>query len=389
MKDVRKSLLGALSLCVIIAAIAGFIIVFRANTTAAWVRLVLDLLLVGVIHFVVRDFVAPPRATATQITDALRELARGHYHKRLDAESFGDLTEAAHAFNELAGVMSDRLDPHVGVVRYRPKQNRDEADVNHSYHPELGSVRPIDANKEQVATDENESEPEAQTEDTENRETEESTEQETATSDQNSHVEPENNEDVQDQSEDTSEQQTDSGAETSQPEASANGSDTGEQTEGSDETETHLAEEADDNTETDHGTADGDTEESVQESSSESDEAPAEDASSNDEDPVQEEDEIEENDPEDSDAAQEESVDSEPPQADMSPLPSDEEMEHLHAKYNAIRLQFDLPQVEFNDLVPVLMDTAKALLEQHQCRAIRFEVQPQDGDVALLPKLIR
>ena len=97
----------------------------------------------------------------------------------------------------------------------------------------------------------------------------------------------------------------------------------------------------------------------------------------------------EENAPADDDASQDEVVESEPPQAAMSPLPSDEEMEHLHAKYNAIRLQFDLPQVEFNDLVPVLMDTAKALLEQHQCRAIRFEVQPQDGDVALLPRLIR
>ena len=389
MKDVRKSLLGALSLCVIIAAIAGFIIVFRANTTAAWVRLVLDILLVGVIHFVVRDFVAPPRATATQITDALRELARGHYHKRLDAESFGDLTEAAHAFNELAGVMSDRLDPHVGVVRYRPKQNRDEADVNHSYHPELGSVRPIDVSKEQAPMSENEAGPEKNAEDVAKSKPEASAEQETAPPEQHSNVEAEGSDDLQDQSEDTSEQQTDSGSETSQSEESADSSDTGEQTEASDEAETRLAEDADDNTETDHGSEDGDTQESAKGASSESDGVDASNEAANEETPPQEETAAEESASEDTNKSQEKTLEPESSQAAMSPLPSDEEMEHLHAKYNAIRLQFDLPQVEFNDLVPVLMETAKTLLEQHQCRAIRFEVQPQDGDVALLPKLIR
>ena len=268
MKDVRRAMLVVLTLSGLFAAIVGFFIVYRQGSNTAWARLPLDIGFIIAIHFIVRAYVAPPRATATQITDALRELARGHYHKRLDAESFGDLTEAAHAFNELAGVMSDRLDPHVGVVRYRPQLEAQEGLSHHSYHPELGSVRPL-----------------------ENQNMEESTAAD-------SHKEA--REEVQEEARE-------------------------EVIEDKNPTiiEEHTAEEA-----------------------------------------------------------------TEAPPA-LSPIPTEEDMQKLHVKYNAIRTQFDLEQVEYEELRTILVQTAEQLLQQHQCRAVSFEVQPQNGDVALLPKLVR
>lgn len=373
MKDVRKSLLGYLTLCIFIAALAGFIIVFRADRTAAWVCLGLDVLLMGVLHFVVRDSVAPPRATATQITDALRELARGHYHKRLDAESFGDLTEAAHAFNELAGVMSDRLDPHVGVVRYRPKSAPDGADINHSYHPELGSVRPIDHSKEADVTADDEQDSQAEGDALEASQAREEHLEELATN-------PETG------AEDSSVASDDAAAETTEETATA------EEAPEDASNETSSQDGAPDETTADSSVSEN---EAVSEGEDEGESAETDEASDKPDAPA-ERDAVPETETaaddvsnEEAEAPEEEDPSENEGAESIAPLPSEKEMEELHTRYNAIRLQFELPQVEFNDLVPVLMETAKALLDQHQCRAIRFEVKPQDGDVALLPKLIR
>ena len=72
MKDVRRAMLLVLTLCGLFVALVGFLIVYRQSSNAAWASLPLDLGFIVAIHFIVRAYVVPPRATATQITELFK-----------------------------------------------------------------------------------------------------------------------------------------------------------------------------------------------------------------------------------------------------------------------------------------------------------------------------
>lgn len=130
----------------------GFYLVFKNSPSAAYARLAVDAgVLVAVFMAFSQSGKLAPRQIG-QLSGALRKLAAGRTDTRLDAETFDDLSEAAQAFNELAGSMTDRDDPALGAVRVQKRGGTPDGDLanNHSRHPELGTVRPMRPEDSQV-----------------------------------------------------------------------------------------------------------------------------------------------------------------------------------------------------------------------------------------------
>ncbi len=139
----------AVSAIMIVSALAGFMIVHSVAPDASWAALLVDL--AALLALVSACYTIPkmPEFRTEEIADALRDLALGRYERRLIQKDFDGLTDIAQAFNELAGTLSDNSDPSLTRARSgrmgkpEPLVHRPVMLEQHSYHPELGQVQPI------------------------------------------------------------------------------------------------------------------------------------------------------------------------------------------------------------------------------------------------------
>lgn len=129
---------------VILSATVGFFITFPAAPHAAYARIFIDL---GVLIALISAFMTvtkAPELPTDEITDAIRDLARGHYDTRLNSKNFEELNNIAQAFNELAGSLSESADPNINRLRYQyVRKENPEVEIQHSHHPELGPIEAV------------------------------------------------------------------------------------------------------------------------------------------------------------------------------------------------------------------------------------------------------
>lgn len=149
-----KTLILAVSAISFAASAVGFFIVYRVAPQSAFACLFIDL---GALIALLSACVTLPKGPdlkIDEISDGLRDLARGRYDRRLVYRDFAELSDIAQAFNELAGTLSDNTDP--GLVRIRafrqaaptgpePIVQRPATLEVHSHHPELSAVEPLPA----------------------------------------------------------------------------------------------------------------------------------------------------------------------------------------------------------------------------------------------------
>ncbi|MBH1988755.1 MAG: hypothetical protein I8H75_03315 [Myxococcaceae bacterium] len=144
-----KVFTGWVSAVSMLAACVGFLIVFQVAPQAAIARFCVDL---GALLALVAIVVAVPKTQelrSDEVTDALRDLARGKYERRLASKENDPLSGVIQAFNELAGTLSDNADPGIHrlksfrSLRYEPVVARQMVHEAHSFHPELGQVQPL------------------------------------------------------------------------------------------------------------------------------------------------------------------------------------------------------------------------------------------------------
>lgn len=136
------AIMGAVAL----ATLFGFFITYGTSSQAAWARLFVDLGALTAIGAFLAALPRPEPLHTDVIVDAIRDLARGRYHTRIVGGDLGELDEIAQAFNELAGSLSDRVEIDLAEVRKPPqplvpRPPVPSAELEHSYHPELGPVK--------------------------------------------------------------------------------------------------------------------------------------------------------------------------------------------------------------------------------------------------------
>lgn len=330
----RSSLLLGVLVAAVVAAVLGFVIVNRFAPDAARTRVFVDLGLIALLAGVVVAFTRTPTQRIQELSEALRELTRGIRSRRLAPDQFGDLEPAARAFNDVAAFLSEHDDPNLGPIKSTPRYQRPESQRpegrklgDHSLHPELGPVRVL----EKEAPEERDAE------------------------------EP-----------DTSERpaSTSSRARSAPPPATSAVEDRGDRDEPSGAIAAAVRG-ADD---------EGDVEE-VEPSPSERperdtfvDEASAEEPARTDEAPSDD-------------------SEGEPPAAnDDDEAGADEQgVRELFDAFVAAKLRREEPvdELDFDAFAETLAEERDKLLSAHKCRDVRFEITVQDGEVSLLPRLLR
>jgi len=64
-------------------------------------------------------------------------------------------------------------------------------------------------------------------------------------------------------------------------------------------------------------------------------------------------------------------------------------LEDLFDEYTRVRKENNLSEVSFDVFQKTIEDTRKVLLTQHECKAVKFDIVAERGEVALRPRLIR
>lgn len=155
MKNLRTVLTLSVLAGSAVAAAAGYFIVAKTCPETAMARVWVDLGLVAYLVFATVALTGPRAQLARDVADMLRGISIGQRDRRLDPERFGDLEDVARAANEVAAALTEDNDPNIGAVRtlrrsgsnvYDP--GRQLGDGEHSYHPEIGQVRIIPSGDE-------------------------------------------------------------------------------------------------------------------------------------------------------------------------------------------------------------------------------------------------
>lgn len=161
--NLRARLLTAVAVSCVVAAALGFYVVMQESAEAARNRLLLDVLLLAAMSGSVFVITRNPLERREELLDAMRALARGVRERRLEPERFGDLEDIARSYNEVAASLSEHDDPNLGPVRARRRHTRPAwMDPEGSEHPELGEVRVI-SRKEKASSAERDSRVKART----------------------------------------------------------------------------------------------------------------------------------------------------------------------------------------------------------------------------------
>ncbi|MBM3887112.1 hypothetical protein FJ364_04215 [Candidatus Dependentiae bacterium] len=132
---------------IVLTAIVGFFITFPSSPPAAYARIFIDLGVLIALLSACMTLPKTPELRTDEVADAIRDLARGHYDRRLNSQEFEELNPIVQAFNELAGTLADSGDPNINRLRYQYVRKQDpeiaEKTIQHSHHPELGLVEVI------------------------------------------------------------------------------------------------------------------------------------------------------------------------------------------------------------------------------------------------------
>ncbi len=131
---------------IVLASMVGFFTTFGVAKEAAFARILIDMGALVALMCVVMTTPKPTELRTDEIVNALRDLVRGRYDRRITDRDLGELNDIAQAFNELAGVLSDSRDPNISHLRYRLPQQaelvpRPIINEQHSIHPEIGDVK--------------------------------------------------------------------------------------------------------------------------------------------------------------------------------------------------------------------------------------------------------
>jgi hypothetical protein len=168
-----RTLFITIPVVTLIAGLVGFIITYPTSEQVAFARIFIDLGVMISLLCAIWTIPKPAVLRTGEIADALRDLVRGRYDKRLADKDFGDLGEIALAFNELAGSLSDSRDLDTSYLRYKNvskdgTESRPVRDENFSHHPELGPVKPLPLRAETFAAEQQAKEAKRLREDEEN-----------------------------------------------------------------------------------------------------------------------------------------------------------------------------------------------------------------------------
>jgi hypothetical protein len=143
MRNLRNAMLVAVVAATALAAIGGY---FLADPQS---RLLVDAGLAVALAVIVAVMLSPTVARTESLVDALRALARGDRHQRVDANQFAGLAEVARATNEVAASLTEGEDSNIGPIKSTPRPGRSarkEARLPSSKtsgHPEIGPVRVV------------------------------------------------------------------------------------------------------------------------------------------------------------------------------------------------------------------------------------------------------
>jgi hypothetical protein len=149
-----RTLLIIIPAVMVLSALVGFFITFSSSPQAAYARIFIDLGALVALMSACMTLPKPKELRVEEVVDSIRDLARGRYDKRLSQSDFAELEPIAQAFNELAGTLSDSADPGISSLRYQYVRKVEVAprpvviNENHSHHPELGPVQPVQLQKQ-------------------------------------------------------------------------------------------------------------------------------------------------------------------------------------------------------------------------------------------------
>lgn len=149
MRNLRNAMFVAVVAATALAAIAGF---FLGGPPS---RLLVDAGLAMALVVIVGVMLSPTVARTDMLVEALRALARGDRHQRVDPDQFAGLGDVARAANEVAASLSEGEDPNLGPIKSVPRPGASRAaravdaprreapppGVEPSEHPEIGQVR--------------------------------------------------------------------------------------------------------------------------------------------------------------------------------------------------------------------------------------------------------
>lgn len=172
MQKLRTALVGGVVVVGVLGAGAGFYLVHQTSPEAARSLLAVDAGMLVALALCVWVLLGPTLKRVDDLVEALRALARGEKHTRVDAAEFAGLADVARALNEVAAALCENDDPNLGPIlkkaRDQPTEihkvpkpgvannrapapaephrnfvSKDDDDVDDSVsaHPEIGAVR--------------------------------------------------------------------------------------------------------------------------------------------------------------------------------------------------------------------------------------------------------
>ncbi len=137
MASLRRALLLFVCAAAAGAAIVGYLVL--GGTPA---RLIVDAALMCSLALIVWMTLSPTVKRVDQMVEALRALARGDRHQRVNADEFAGLADLARGVNEVAASLTEHEDANLGPVHSKPRVNsRPTHIVKPGESTELGQVR--------------------------------------------------------------------------------------------------------------------------------------------------------------------------------------------------------------------------------------------------------
>ncbi|MCC7070042.1 MAG: hypothetical protein IT383_01895 [Deltaproteobacteria bacterium] len=139
MASLRRALLLFVCAATAGAAVVGYLVL--GGTPA---RLIVDAALLCSLALIVWMTLTPTVRRMDQMIEALRGLARGDRHQRVNADEFAGLADLARGLNEVAASLTEHEDANLGPVHAKPRLNSRPTHIvkpGESGGTDLGQVR--------------------------------------------------------------------------------------------------------------------------------------------------------------------------------------------------------------------------------------------------------
>jgi hypothetical protein len=374
----RSRLLTATLVATLIASAIGFFIVFRVQPDAAIARAAVDVGLLIALLVTLTSVLKRPAAQREDLIEMLRALARGEKERRVDSDLFGDLSEVARAANDVGAFLSEYEDPNLGPVKTRKRSapRYQPPPEGESVHPELGEVRVIPKDELERRHGKRQSSPPEPADDDGSAISDLPSELPSEISDARTPISDLPSE-VRDLPSDIS------GLPSGIPDLPSEIGDASVIAPAPDSEPPEDAESEPPVAAEDSG---DDARDDAQEDAASEVSEGGEDVSSEDDNPTV----IDRAQPTSSAPA----MTAEAPEPDPEPEPEPEPEPDLEALFREFieakrAHNEDTEDIEYESFAETITDEMARLKEAHACRAVRFEVRVTDGEVSLLPRLLR